>query len=174
MRIFHWTSGTVVRHAALAAACAAGFVASVDCNPGGGGTTPPPTTASSSVSFRMFASGAPKCTADLRFEWAPISVTPSGTAFTAAFTVPPSGFTHYDVLASSSGDPETPSTCDFNADALKSLALGKWQLTLVDAVIGPMAQCTVTLRAGANWAAFRQGIAACKETPPGSIGFEYP
>lgn len=174
MHAQRWSPGEVLRAGLVAASCVIGLAVIVNCNPGGGGgggggTTP--TTASSAVSFKMNASGAPKCTAELRWEWEPVNVTgTSGT--TTKVTVPASDFKKYDVSSTRDGDAVI---CLMNADGgFTSFATGDWRITLVSAQAGPVAQCQVALRAGANWAGFRQGVATCKETPAGSIGFQYP
>lgn len=170
MRFTTWSTLDLARTAAIAACCIGGLVVSINCKPGGP-PPPPPTTATSSVSFWMSASGAPKCTANLRWEWTPIAVG-GGSGRTTPITLPASGFTLYDVFAKSSGDRE--SHCTFDADPLVAFAPGAWRLTLVSPVAGTLAQCQVTLRIGANWAGFRQNVGTCKETPAGSLGFEYP
>ena len=165
-----WTIGDRIRVLGLVAACASALAATISCSrPGGGGNTPAPTTATSSVSFKMSASGAPKCTADLRWEWEPVALTGT-TGGTGKVTVPPSDFTSYNVPSSREGD---NITCVMNADAIGDLATGQWRISLVSPV-GLQAQCVVTLRAGANWAGFRQFVTTCKETPAGSLGFQYP
>lgn len=171
MRIATWSTTDIARASAVAACCVGGLVVSINCKPSG--PTPAPTTASSSVSFRMSSSGAPKCTANLRWEWTPINVG-SGGGVATPVTLPMSGFTLYEVFSTTDVNPDRGSHCDFNADPLAAFAPGQWRITLVDPVAGALAQCQVTLRVGANWAGFRQFVPTCKETPAGSIGIEYP
>ena len=170
MRITTWNTSDVARAGAIAACCIGGLVVSINCKPSPGPSTPPK-TASSSVSFKMSASGAPKCTASLRWEWTPLSVT-AGVGQTNPVTFPASGFKNYEVTSET--DPERNSYCYFNAEPWESFSPGTWRITLVDAVVGQLAQCQVTLRVGANWAGFRQTVLTCKETPAGSLGFQYP
>lgn len=170
MRNQPWNRGEVVRAGLVAASCAAGFLVSLNCTPRGGSTTPPVTTATSNVSFKMSAPGSPKCTADMRWEWDPVSVTGT-TGKTTRVTDPATGFTSYDVPSTTDGD---ATVCFMNGATLTAFATGTWRISLVHAVAGRMADCQVTLKAGTNWAGFRQNVTTCKETPAGSLGFQYP
>ena len=131
---------------------------------------PSPGPATSAVSFKMFASGAPKCTADLRWEWEPVQLTGT-TGTTAKVTQPSSGFHSYDVQSRTEG---ATTVCYMIGDNFTSFATGMWRIRLVGQVTGTLAQCQVTLKTGLNFAGFRSGVATCKETPPGSFSFQYP
>src|SRR5438445_11959911 len=133
---------------------------------GGGGAAPPApvtNTATSNVSFKMFAGSAPKCSMSLRWEWTPVSLLP-GPGRNTAFPAPSSGLAALEV--SPAGD-----VCLFTNFSLERLAPGTWRIAL-QTPQGPLAACQVTLKAGPNWAGFRQGAPTCRLST--GIGFFYP
>jgi len=133
---------------------------------GGGGAAPPApvtNTATSNVSFKMFAGSAPKCSMSLRWEWTPVSLLP-GPGRNTAFSAPSSGFTALEV-------PPTGHVCFFTSFSLERLAPGTWRIAL-QTPEGRLAACQVALKAGPNWAGFRQGAPTCKLST--GIGFFYP
>ena len=104
-----------------------------------------PMTATSSVSYKTFASTASKCTGYYRWEWEPVSVK-GATGTKVKVTQPPSDFTLYDVQSERLGD---TTVCFMNSDGgLTSFATGSWRISLVSAVTGKVAVCTVTLKPG--------------------------
>jgi hypothetical protein len=132
----------------------------------------PTNTATSDVSYKMFSSGAPRCTLNHRWEWTPVQV--AGEGASSKFTVPQSGFSSSEVSETNESSPKgyLIGVCYFNDSASRALAPGIWDIALVNP-LGLIAQCRVTLRKGANWAAARQGWATCKETPPGVMAFSF-
>ncbi len=139
----------------------------VGCGGGGGPQVPAPApvsnTATSNVSFKMFAGSAPKCSMSLRWEWTPVSLVP-GPGRNTTFSAPSLGFTALEV-------PATGDMCFFTDFNLERLAPGTWRIAL-QTPQGPIAACQVTLKAGPNWAGFRQGAPTCKLST--GIGFFYP
>src|SRR5437879_9534461 len=65
----------------------------------------------------------------------------------------------------------TGDVCFFTNFSLERLAPGTWRIAL-QTPEGPLAKCQVALKAGPNWAGFRQGAPTCKLST--GIGFFYP